>query len=212
MTLPQPRSIMAGTSRCASRMTDTTLRLKAMSRSSGDISSHFGLPSRTTPPAELTRISMPPKAASAASATALASSSLVKSCRSQSAAADSLFAFDVACGQPRQLCHDHARGRRRIHLLRLTHWWNGQFAVTPDFLPRFHMPEREIYILLGYSGRGLALAPALGAELAAVVAGARPESFPLPVSDIRPIRAHRFWRLGVKTKVWQGRLLDRVGL
>jgi glycine/D-amino acid oxidase-like deaminating enzyme len=57
-----------------------------------------------------------------------------------------------------------------------THWWNGQFAVTPDFLPRFHRPEQGIYILLGYSGRGLALAPALGAELAAVLAGAQPES------------------------------------
>jgi len=22
-----------------------------------------------------------------------------------------------------------------------THWWNGQFAVTPDFHPRFHHPQ-----------------------------------------------------------------------
>jgi glycine/D-amino acid oxidase-like deaminating enzyme len=93
-----------------------------------------------------------------------------------------------------------------------SHWWNGQFAVTPDFLPRFHIPQQGIYILLGYSGRGLALAPALGAELAAVVAGAQPESFPLPVSPIRPIRGHRFWPLGVQAKVLQGRLLDRLGL
>ncbi|HTV98376.1 MAG TPA: FAD-dependent oxidoreductase [Steroidobacteraceae bacterium] len=92
-----------------------------------------------------------------------------------------------------------------------THWWNGQFAVTPDFLPRFHMPERDLYILLGYSGRGLALGPALGAELAAVVAGAPPDSFPLPISPIRPIRWHRFWRLGVGARIWQGRLLDRLG-
>jgi glycine/D-amino acid oxidase-like deaminating enzyme len=92
-----------------------------------------------------------------------------------------------------------------------THWWNGQFAVTPDFLPRFHMPEPGVYIFLGYSGRGLALGPAMGAELAAVVAGARPESFPLPVSPIRPMRWHRFWPLGVRAKIWQGRLLDRLG-
>lgn len=92
-----------------------------------------------------------------------------------------------------------------------THWWNGQFAVTPDFLPRFHHPERGLYILLGYSGRGLALGPVMGAELAAVVAGAPLESFPLPAVPIRPMRFHRFWRLGVQLKIWQGRLLDRLG-
>lgn len=92
-----------------------------------------------------------------------------------------------------------------------THWWNGQFALTADFLPHFHHPDRGLYILLGYSGRGLALGPAMGAELAAIVAGAPLESFPLPVSPIRPMRGHRFWRLGVQAKIWQGRLLDRLG-
>jgi len=92
-----------------------------------------------------------------------------------------------------------------------THWWNGQFALTRDFLPHFHVPERGIYILLGYSGRGLALGPAMGAELAALIGGAPLESFPLPVTPIRPMRWHRFWPLGVRAKVWEGRILDRLG-
>jgi hypothetical protein len=64
-----------------------------------------------------------------------------------------------------------------------------------------------LYIMLGYA-RGIALSSAFGAELAAVLTGASVESFPLPVSPIRPIPLHRFWRLGVAARVLQGRLLD----
>jgi len=92
-----------------------------------------------------------------------------------------------------------------------THWWNGQFAVTADFYPRFHHPSSGLYILQGYSGRGLALSTAMGAELAAVLAGAAAQSFPLPVTPIRKMRLHRFWRLGVYARVAHGRLLDRLG-
>ena len=77
----------------------------------------------------------------------------------------------------------------------------------PDFLPRFHHPEPELYIFLGYSGRGLALSSAIGSELATVLAGAPAESFPVPVSPVRRIPLHRFWRLGVNTRVAYGRLL-----
>src|SRR5271168_5079672 len=92
-----------------------------------------------------------------------------------------------------------------------THWWNGQFALTPDFCPRFHSPEPALYVMLAYSGRGVALASAMGAELAAVVAGAPLESFPLPASPVRAMPLHRFWRLGVNKRVLQGRLLDILG-
>jgi glycine/D-amino acid oxidase-like deaminating enzyme len=92
-----------------------------------------------------------------------------------------------------------------------THWWNGQFALTPDFYPRFHIPDRGLFVMLGYSGRGLALSSAMGAELASVVAGAPPETFPLPVSPVRAVPFHRFWRLGVNSRVLYGRLLDHLG-
>ncbi|MGA2343595.1 MAG: hypothetical protein ABSG29_10425 [Steroidobacteraceae bacterium] len=84
-------------------------------------------------------------------------------------------------------------------------------GVTPDFYPRFHHPQPGLYILLGYSGRGLALSSAMGAELASVLAGAPVEGFPLPVSPVRRMPLHRFWRLGVNARVAYGRLLDRLG-
>ena len=104
----------------------------------------------------------------------------------------------------RQLWPDLAR-------IEWTHWWNGQFALTPDFLPRFHHPQPGLYIFLGYSGRGLALSSAMGAELASVLSGAPVESFALPVSSVRRMPLHRFWRVGVNARVAYGRLLDRLG-
>jgi len=92
-----------------------------------------------------------------------------------------------------------------------THWWNGQFAVTRDFMPRFHQPAPGVSVLFGYSGRGVALSVALGEKLAAVLSGAAPGSFPLPVSPIEPMWGHRFWRLGVWARIWHGRVLDRLG-
>ena len=76
----------------------------------------------------------------------------------------------------------------------------------PDFLPRFHHPEPGLYIFLGYSGRGLALSSAIGAELAAVPA-------------VRQLCAARLagadYLLGFsprrRTQVAYGRLLDRFG-
>jgi glycine/D-amino acid oxidase-like deaminating enzyme len=92
-----------------------------------------------------------------------------------------------------------------------THWWNGQFALTSDFYPRLHMPQPGLFVMLGYSGRGVALSSAMGAELASVLAGAAPSSFPLPVTPVRTMPLHRFWRLGVNARVAYGRLLDRLG-
>jgi glycine/D-amino acid oxidase-like deaminating enzyme len=65
--------------------------------------------------------------------------------------------------------------------------------------------------MLGYSGRGLALSSVMGSELASILAGAPVESFLLPVSPIRSLPLHRFWRLGVQAGVLRGRVLDALG-
>jgi glycine/D-amino acid oxidase-like deaminating enzyme len=92
-----------------------------------------------------------------------------------------------------------------------THRWNGQFALTPDFYPRLHQPYPDVFIALGYSGRGVALGVAVGAELAAVAAGGSIEALSLPVSDIAPIPFHAFWKVGVSARVLYGRLRSRFG-
>jgi len=98
-----------------------------------------------------------------------------------------------------------------IQGIRWTHWWNGQFALTPDFYPRLHAPAPGVFIALGYSGRGVALATSMGKVLAAAVGGAAPSDLAIPVTPIRRIPLHAFWRLGVAGRVAYGRLRDAVG-
>jgi len=94
---------------------------------------------------------------------------------------------------------------------RWTHWWNGQFALTPDFYPRLHSPAPNLLIALGYSGRGVALGTAMGKELAAAATGTPLAELALPVTPIKPIPLHRFWRVGVAARIALGRLQDRLG-
>jgi len=89
--------------------------------------------------------------------------------------------------------------------IRFTHWWNGQFALTPDFYPRIHAPADNLFIGLGYSGRGVAMGTVIGAELARAANGTPLDDIVLPSSAIEPIPFHRFWRVGVELKVaWEG--------
>ena len=92
-----------------------------------------------------------------------------------------------------------------------THAWNGQFALTPDFYPRFHAPMPNVYIALGFSGRGVALGIAIGAELAAAAAGSPLEALALPVTAIARIPFHPLWKVGVSTRVALGRLRNFQG-
>lgn len=93
-----------------------------------------------------------------------------------------------------------------------THWWNGQFALTPDFYPRLHVPAPNLLIGLGYSGRGVALGTALGAQLAQAAAGAPLDSLALPVTGVPHVPFHSLWRVAVSARVGYGRLRDRLGL
>jgi glycine/D-amino acid oxidase-like deaminating enzyme len=90
-----------------------------------------------------------------------------------------------------------------------THGWNGRLGMTADHLPHLHSPVPGLYAALGYNGRGVAMATAMGLELATWLRGGRPA---MPVTDIRPMPFHGFWKLGVMAKVWEGRIRDRLGL
>ncbi|TPM40701.1 FAD-binding oxidoreductase [Mesorhizobium sp. B2-3-4] len=91
-----------------------------------------------------------------------------------------------------------------------THGWNGRVAITKDHLLHVHEPEDGMLICLGYNGRGVAMASAMGAALAQRLRDS--ETFPMPISPLKPIRFHRFWPLGVKAAILSGRLKDRFGL
>nr|WP_221244458.1 FAD-binding oxidoreductase [Neoroseomonas alkaliterrae] len=96
--------------------------------------------------------------------------------------------------------------------VRWTHGWNGQLAMTPDHYPHLHEPAPGVIAALGYNGRGVAMATAMGGQIARRLLGTPAEALDMPVTSIRPIPLHGFWRLAVTAKLWEGRIRDRLGL
>jgi len=96
-----------------------------------------------------------------------------------------------------------------LHGVEWTHGWNGQLAMTQDHYPHLHEPAPGLLAALGYNGRGVAMGTAMGRQLSRRIQGKRVD---MPVTPIRPIPFHRFWRIGVEAKIIQGRIRDRLGL
>ena len=62
--------------------------------------------------------------------------------------------------------------------------------MTPDYLPHVHEPEPGLLMALGYTGRGVALATALGGAMGKYAATGEKAHLPLPVTPITPIPFH----------------------
>jgi glycine/D-amino acid oxidase-like deaminating enzyme len=82
----------------------------------------------------------------------------------------------------------------QIGAARWQHRWSGRVALTADHLPHLHEPRPGVLSALGYNGRGVAMATAMGRLLAARALGATPDQIGWPVTPIAPIPLHR-WRL-----------------
>ncbi len=92
-----------------------------------------------------------------------------------------------------------------------THGWGGRLGYTADQYPHVHEPAERVLVCLGYSGRGVAMASAMGGALAARIAGAA-RDFPLPITAIKPIAFQRYWPITVPAAILLARLADALGL
>jgi glycine/D-amino acid oxidase-like deaminating enzyme len=92
-----------------------------------------------------------------------------------------------------------------------THAWGGRLAMTRDHYPHVHEPAPGVLICLGYNGRGVAMATAMGAQLARRIAHPA-EPFDMPLTPLRPIRLHACWPLAVKAAILSGRVSDAFGM
>jgi glycine/D-amino acid oxidase-like deaminating enzyme len=90
-----------------------------------------------------------------------------------------------------------------------THGWSGQLAYTPDHYPHIHEPDADVLVCLGYNGRGVAMASAMGPQLARRVMGG---TIDMPVTSIKEMPFHALWRSGVAARVAYGRIRDMLGL
>lgn len=87
--------------------------------------------------------------------------------------------------------------------------WAGRVAVTADFLPHLHEPEPGIVMALGYNGRGVAMATAMGRALARYLTG-NDNALPLPFTPIKPIPFHGLQRFYMAAGVAWYRFLDSL--
>jgi glycine/D-amino acid oxidase-like deaminating enzyme len=96
--------------------------------------------------------------------------------------------------------------------IRWGHGWNGQLGMTADHYPHLHEPEPDVLIALGYNGRGVAMATAMGGLVARRIGGEVAEGLDMPFTDLKPIPFHAFWPLAVQGRLAWGRMKDRLGL
>jgi glycine/D-amino acid oxidase-like deaminating enzyme len=96
--------------------------------------------------------------------------------------------------------------------VRWTHGWNSRLAMTADHYPHVHEPGPGVLVYLGCNGRGVALASAMGQQLARRLVGGEAAEIDMPITSPKPIRFHAFWPVGVRSVVLYGRIRDRLGV
>ncbi|MDP3897532.1 MAG: FAD-binding oxidoreductase, partial [Mesorhizobium sp.] len=95
--------------------------------------------------------------------------------------------------------------------MRWRHAWSGKVAITEDKYIHLHEPAPGVHIWLGYNGRGIATATAMGKALAARIAGDT-APIPIPVTGLTPFPFRRFARIGVTARLIYGRVRDSLGV
>lgn len=100
--------------------------------------------------------------------------------------------------------------RRSIHALfpflgdiGFEYWWDGQIGMTANNLPTFHQPEKNIWSISGYNGRGISPGTVFGKALAQVAQGHQ-DAMMLPVtaagSDSLRAAKSAFYNIGAAAK------------
>ena len=90
--------------------------------------------------------------------------------------------------------------------------WGGFVAMTADHYPHLNRVRPGIMAALGYNGRGVAMATAMGKVLADWASGTPEEALDFPVTEPRPIPFHFLRRPAVAATVSWYRLRDRLGV
>lgn len=90
--------------------------------------------------------------------------------------------------------------------------WGGFVALTRDHYPHLHELSPGVMAGLGYNGRGVAIATAMGRVLARWAAGAAVQDLDFPTTPLKPLPLARFRHLAVEAEIIRLRLLDRLGL
>lgn len=89
--------------------------------------------------------------------------------------------------------------------------WYGQVAITHDHYPHLTEPEPGAHLMLGYNGRGIAMATVCGRMVAERIASGGKAAIDLPVrGQLEPMPWQRFWRLGAEITMGWNQVRDRI--
>lgn len=89
-------------------------------------------------------------------------------------------------------------------------FWSGRIGMTRDHMPHLHQLAPNVFTALGYNGRGVALATALGTLLGERVAQGSMQGSAFPITRAKPMPLHRFHRPVAKVAIQYYRLRDRL--
>jgi len=92
------------------------------------------------------------------------------------------------------------------------HAWGGYIAITTDHYPHLNLLGEGMIAGLGYNGRGVAMATAMGKVMADWALNVTPDKLDFPLTLPRKIPFHSFSKLGVKLTLAKYKLLDVLGL
>ncbi len=105
--------------------------------------------------------------------------------------------------------HIRAEAVRLYPALKDVRWqydWGGLVAITKTRLPHLIELGDNAFAGLGYNGRGVAMATAMGKQMAELLLG---EDVPVPRTKGAPFVFHAFRNIGIAWHMLSGRLLDR---
>ena len=92
------------------------------------------------------------------------------------------------------------------------HAWGGFVAVTRDHYPHLHELEPGMLAGLGYNGRGVAMATAMGRVMAHWAMGAKASELDYPMSPVKPLPLAFARQWMVEAEILRLRFLDRLGV
>ena len=92
------------------------------------------------------------------------------------------------------------------------HAWGGFVALTRDHYPHLHELAPGVKAGLGYNGRGVAIATAMGRVLANWANGAHADDLDFPVTALQPLPFAFAREVAVEAEILRLRLLDRLGI
>ncbi len=112
----------------------------------------------------------------------------------------------------RDLIHYAVRLWPALAKIRWEYGWNGQLAITPNHYPHVHQLADNLLACLAYNGRGIAMATAMGGEIARAVSGTPLDHLDMPVTGMKPISFHGLWPVAATARIAYGRMRNRLGL